>query len=71
MQCKMRPDLDVSQNQWRTITLWVNTLRIGGVKVWLEFFKEAEKGKQEIIKMVLQLKAPERYEVAEQIMQSL
>ena len=28
-------------------------------------------GKQEIINMVLQLKAAERYEVAEQIMQSL
>jgi len=28
-------------------------------------------GKQEIIEMVLQLKAVERYEVAEQIMQSL
>jgi len=33
--------------------------------------KEADMGKQEIIEMVLQLKALDRYEVAEQIMQSL
>ena len=36
-----------------------------------DYLKEAEMGKQEIIEMVLQLKAAERYEVAEQIMQSL
>jgi len=36
-----------------------------------DYPKEADMGKQEIIEMVLQLKAVERNEVAEQIMQSL
>jgi len=35
------------------------------------FYEETEMGKLEIISMALQLKAAERYEIVEQIMQSL